>query len=391
LTLSDCIHLGLERQPALAAARASLAAAEDARRALEDLRFAALVSHELPVRRSQADLGVAIAGAGLRQAEWETIYAITRTYFTALYAREQEKVARDLVERLVRYRGTAERLLKAGNPDVKLYQSDVDRLSVNIDLFQGRQIPAAQGILRAKAALREAVGLDPGCIPLLAGGSLPGLQDGLCRDELLALALSRRGELTQAADAARLTELEVNAQAAAHGPTAHTFAAYADIHARPIPQGMANKEYRPWAIGLDMPTMLAGHREDRMQRARDLSARAAAVVEKTRNLIALELDDSYYKWQEAAGRLRALAGSSAKAEAVLKATEARFEVGNVPGADMILAKTLESLVRAEYNEVLYQHALALAALERITAGGFRLGHGVAAPTAGKGGAAGGPD
>ena len=43
LSLAECIHLALERQPRIAAQRASLAAAEDGSRALEGLKFAALI------------------------------------------------------------------------------------------------------------------------------------------------------------------------------------------------------------------------------------------------------------------------------------------------------------------------------------------------------------
>jgi outer membrane protein TolC len=375
LTLADCLQTGLERQPSLAAARASLAAAQDNRLALDDLGLAALLAHELPVRRQQADLGITIARAGLAQAEWETIYAISRTYFSAVYAREQEFVTRDLVGKLKLYREKGQFLVKKGDPDTVVTQADVDRLAVNIDLFELRHIQAQEGLLRAKAALREAMGLEPDSCPMLIANGLPPLQGVPCRDDLLALALGRRGEMAQAAAAARVTELEVSAQAASRGPTARTFAAVADVHARPIPQGMANREYRPSAIGLDMPTTLAGRREDRVRRARDLSARAAAVVDKTRNLIALELDDAYLKWREAARRLRTLEGTSARARAVLKTIEARFEIGRVTGEEIIRAKALESQVLAEYNEALYNQALALAALERITAGGFRMSPG----------------
>jgi len=38
---------------------------------------------------------------------------------------------------------------------------------------------------------------------------------------------------------------------------------------------------------------------------------------------------------------------------------------------MIRARTQADQVKALYNEALYNHALALAALERVTAGGYR--------------------
>src|SRR5581483_12386802 len=63
LNLAECIQLAMERQPRLAAQRASLAAAEDACRALENLRLAAVVDPEIPIRRRQAALGVTAAAA----------------------------------------------------------------------------------------------------------------------------------------------------------------------------------------------------------------------------------------------------------------------------------------------------------------------------------------
>jgi outer membrane protein TolC len=372
LTLDECIRIGLERQPSLAASRASLAAAQDNQRALDDLHLAALISHELRIRRQQACLGVVIASAGLEQAEHETTYAVTRTYFTVAYALKQEGVAKGLVDKLKRAKDQAEKLVKEGDPEKVVTQVDVDKLAANIDLFELKHIQATQGAKRALAALREAMGLEPESTLVLAQGELPALQNVPSRDELLGLALSRRGELVQAGNAARVTQLEVCAQAEVHGLTARTFAAVSDIHAREIPQGVANREYRPSAIGLDMPTTLAGRKNDRMQRARDLSARAGAVVEKTRNLIALELDDTYLKYREAALRLQVLTGTFKKAAAVLKTTDLRFESGKVSGEDLIRAKTLESQVQAEYNDALFNQALALAALERITAGAFQM-------------------
>jgi outer membrane protein TolC len=372
LTLDECIGVGLERQPSLAAARASLAAAEDNRQALQHLRLARLISRELPVRRQQANLGVVIASAGLEQAEWETTYAVTRTYFSAVYALRQQAVAAGVVNKLKLYREEAQFLLKKGDPDSLVTQADVDKLATNTDLYELRHIQATQGAKRALAALREAMGLEADCQVVVADRNLPLVQDVPSREELLDLALGRRGEVVQAGNAARVTELEVCAQNKSFGLTHQTFAAVSDIHAREIPQGIANKEYRPSAIGLDMPTTLAGRRGDRVRRAQDFSVRAGAVVDKTRNLIALELDDSYLKWREASLHLRVLAGTHAKAAAVLKSVEARFQIGRVNGDDIIRAKTLESQVEAEQNEALFNQALALAALERITAGGFQM-------------------
>src|SRR5687767_15066808 len=83
LDLEQCIQIGLERQPALAAARASLNAAQSGYQAVSNLPLTArVVSRDIPIRLEQSCLGVTIAAAGLEQAEWETRYAVRRTYYS---------------------------------------------------------------------------------------------------------------------------------------------------------------------------------------------------------------------------------------------------------------------------------------------------------------------
>src|SRR5262249_31786970 len=105
ITLEECLHIAYERQPALAAYRASLASAQAARAALQQLRGpAVLISPDLPIRRHQASIGVTIAEATLRQAELDTADAVTRMYYTVMYARAQLEVATTVTEDFKFYR-----------------------------------------------------------------------------------------------------------------------------------------------------------------------------------------------------------------------------------------------------------------------------------------------
>jgi outer membrane protein TolC len=371
LTLEECVRIGLEQQPALNAARATLASAQDQLQALENLRLAALISRELPVRKQQAALGVSLAAAGLQQVEQETVYAVTRNYFTALYAFKQQQVVRDVLDKLTVARETAGNLLKVkGDPDIKVTEIDVAKLDVHLDLYQLRLQEAEKGVELARAALREAMGLARDCPLRLLVADLPPVGEELDRCQLIDLALARRGEMASAATAAQLTDLEVVAQGKSWRPTFRTFAAVSDIHSRPIPQGVSNREYRPGAVGLEMPTTLAGRRPDRVQRAHDLSARAGAVVDKTSNLIVLETEAAYLKWRDAARSARKLERTVALARDIADKVDAQANLRKAFGEEVIRARALQEQVQSQYNEALYLHALALAGLERVTAGGF---------------------
>jgi outer membrane protein TolC len=381
LTLEDCVRLGLEKQPSLAAARASLAAAEVQQRALENLRLAGLISAEVPIRREQAALGVTIATAGLHQAEWETTYAVTRNFFSMMYAKKQEAVAREVERKLRSAQDRAKIQVGKGDPDSKIRNYDVDKLAVHADLYKLKVAEAEQGFQLAAFALAEAMGMGGDCRLSLVQTDLPPVGETLELCRLVELALQRRGEIVQATSAVRVTDLEVDAQGTSHALTMRTFAASSDIHSREIPQGVSNTQYRPSAIGLDMPTLLAGRRHDRMDRAREFNARAAAVADKATNLIRLEVEAAFLKWQDADRKVRILAGSREAAARVAKGVDAGFfgKVGDVTGEEYIRGITLADSNEAAYNEALYYHALALAALERVTAGGFtpsyrRAGH-----------------
>lgn len=374
LSLSELINLGLTQQPSLAAARASLAAAQSGQAGLNSLpACAALIAKDLPIRKQQSCWGVTIAAAALQQAEWETRYAVVRNYYSIVYARKQLALVQSVRQTLEEAVVTAEKLLKAGNPDIKITTIDRDSLKLSVELVKSREAEASVGIQKAFAALREALGVGLDYNFDIEGDQFPPLVASLNKEELVAQALANRGEMTQAAAAYQVTAYEVQAQSRilCHA-TAKTFAISADIHVQPIPQGVANGEYRPGAIGIEMPPMLVGKRPYRVQRAQDLNDRAAAVVEKTTNLITLEVEATYLKWVEAATKARNLEHTPKMAKGIYDLVKKNFDEGRATGEELLRARGTQTQVQADLNEALYLHALALAALERVTAGGYRL-------------------
>jgi outer membrane protein TolC len=375
LTLPEALRIALEQQPALTAHRASLASAQTAYDGLQKLHLTGLLSRDLPIRRRQACLGVRIAEAGLDQAEWETMYAVTRTYFGVVYARDQLRVAQDVAESLKFYEDRVRDLVKKGESR-EWTTSTVDKITAYQRLAQTKQADATRGIERATAALKEAMGVAPELPVQIGDDQLPSPRVEVNREQIVALALVRRGELVQANTAAEVVELEVKAQGTTCLPTARTFAAGADIHARPVPQGIANSEYRPGAISLEMPTLFAGPRSSRVARARDLSGRAAAVVEKTRNLVVLDADDAYLRWAEWAHKVPQTRDAAQAGSRLAKTTREDFRASQKVRIDDILAnEVLAGQAQSSYNEALYQQLISLAGLQRVTAGGFDAGFG----------------
>ena len=291
LNLADCIQMALQRQPRIAAERANLAAAEDGKKSVDDLHIPAVIDREIPIRRRQASLGVTAAAAGVDVAQGETVYAVTRAYYSVLYAREQERIASSVVDRLTALHEAAQAKLKAGDKDIST--ADVNRALVYLRHAQARRVQAAQGEKRALTSLKEAIGLGPECLLDVPAGRLFDPDPRPTREEVLALALTRRGELVQASIFAQVTCLEVEAQEASMLRRVETFAAGSDIHSTQVAQGFHNGEYRPGATPPAMPTLLVGSRANRVKHAESFHARAEATLEVTRNLITLEAEDAF--------------------------------------------------------------------------------------------------
>src|SRR5207237_81831 len=114
-----------------------------------------------------------------------------------IYAREQKRVADDVVANFRFYHERVRELVKKGESR-DLTTSTVDKISVYLGLAEGRQAEAVRGIERALAALREAMGLAPDCNLQVPEDKLPFTEFDLQRDQIVALALARRGELVQA-------------------------------------------------------------------------------------------------------------------------------------------------------------------------------------------------
>jgi len=368
VSLDQAVKIGLERQPNVVGARAS--------------RDAAIASHEaaqsplgvisgpiIHVRRKQAQLGVAIAQSGLEQAELETINAVTRTYVTYLYASEQLGVATNAIDVLESVHKFADEGVKKGTlKDVT--QADVDRINVYMNLARSKQFEAQAGKERAKAALREAMGLPQGTPLEIADETQSFNSVQISCEKAVAAALKHRPEVIQASLAAEVTLLEIEAQGLSIHAYSRTFAATGDIHAKVLPATVSNGDYRPGALGPEMPAYLAGSRHARQERANHLANRAEAVADKTRGLIALEVEEACQRVQEQSRQIDLLKSAGELATKQARDAEKAFRADLIKADQMLLAQALELTTRASLNEALHKYNVALATLHRATGGRF---------------------
>jgi outer membrane protein TolC len=383
MTLVDCKALALRNQPAIAAARVSLAAANARAQALLCLHIPIekYLAKELPARRQQASIGVTIAEADVRLAELNTIYGIQFCYLSYLYAREQERVADNALKSIKELREIVVEAVKSGGRR-DLRELDVDKLDMYKFVAQGRRVETQEGARRALSALREAIAVGPTHAIRLDRDRLLLAQVTPNKDAIIQLALSRRPELAQASAGVEVHALESAAQCAKRlHPTMPTFASGSDLHSRVLPAGSYDIDYKPGPVGPEMPATLAGSRGDRVGQADIYTKRAGIVLTKTRNLIALEAEQAFLRWAEATKKLEEYENAHGKSLVVFNGLKNRFVPTNtkVTLDELLNAAIIASQLRVQVNETRFAQLRALAELERVTAAGFLAGLETAPP------------
>jgi outer membrane protein TolC len=375
LTLGECVAIAQERQPSLRAVYASANASKAGQTALNNIppKIGELLSPDLPVRKEQSNRGQLAAAADIQKIHNEIVYDATRLYYTIVYARQQEQVADNVVATLTRLVEIAKIILESPMPG-DMTKAKLDMMLLGLGEAKSLRLTAIQGQKQAYAGLREVMGVEPSFVFRVQDAGLPVMVQDVTftREQAIEMALSRRPELTLAAAGVDAFRLEVYAQAKIpFKKTVPTLASGADIHARQIPQGMRDKDYRPEAIVPEMPPQLVGSKYDRVCRAMAYSQRADAVYDKARNLIILEAENAFYTLELAAEKLVIAKQRNADAKDLMDRVLENVDNLKSQKDQLVLGYVTASRAQSDYVAAVYDYILALAAMERITAGGVR--------------------
>lgn len=375
LNLGQCVAVAMERQPTLKAAYASQQSSAAGQTGLNNIgRVGQSLSKDLPIRKEQAARGQIAVAADVQKVKNELVYDVTRLYYTIVYAHQQEQIADDVV-------GYVNELVKGAKIQLDskmpgdITKAKIDIMEIGLAKARTLKAKARIGQRQAYAALREAMGVDEKSFPFrVADTELPIMKQtsALTADKVVELAHANRPEMALAAAGVDAFRLEVYAQAKIPLRRAvPTFASGSDIHSRALPTGSRDENYRPEPLGPEMPTQLVGSKYDRVCRAMALSQRADAVYEKARNLIALEAENGYLNFEFAAERLALAKQGFAAAKDLKERVQENFADPRAKKDELLQGYVLASQAESEYVEAAYQYILALAALERITAGGVK--------------------
>jgi outer membrane protein TolC len=379
LTLGECIAIALERQPALQAVKHSTAATEIGYKALTNFgTVGTIVSPDLEIRKQQAKRGLMATSAEYQKLHNEVVQDATRLYYTAVYAHQQQQLAENVVLQIGFLVEAGRILLEKEKDPARLEGYTYLKLRVmESGLLEAKKLLATAklGRLKALAGLREVMGVDERTFPFrIKDDALPVMKQNmpLTKDRVVELALERRPELVLAAAGVDAFRLEVYAQGRIpFKRVVPTLASGADIHAKEIPQPLRTAtDYRPGGIIPEMPTQLVGSKYDRVCRAMAFAQRAETVYEKARNLIIVEAESTFFDFQLASEKLTLATEQFTVSKDIQK--RARDAADVIKAKDQLVqAEVVAAKAQSDYVQAVHDYLLALAALERVTAGGIR--------------------
>jgi len=369
LNLAECIGIGMERSPALAAQWATLRATEAGKNGGDALKIPKCMAPDIDIRRQQSAIGLEGAMASVEFVEHYTVNAISRMYFGVVYAREQRNVAEEAVKDRAKNLQMAQEFLDAQVRQVT--QEDVQKFRAALQQAQIRVLEAKRGEEILAGALKEAMGVGPYFCLDVADKTLPHPQLELCKEQVIELALSRRPEMRVQDAASAISCLEIEAQAAMRR-NGRTFAMFSDIHVAAAPPLGGGPTYTPGPIGWEMPVKLVGPKPYRVERAKELHNRINAVREKTRQLIALEAQDAYTRYVEARDSIPLAKQAEDSAREVLgEATRKYLRQVRLDPDKLIDATAKLDDSRVKHLEARHKYVVALIYLENVTAGAIR--------------------
>jgi outer membrane protein TolC len=303
-----------------------------------------------------ARLGSEMAAEEQRSAESDVVLGVVRTYFGALLAAENLRVAEDSLKSAQSDLERAESVYKAGMTT----EADVLSVRVHLSSVEQERIRAEQDAYVALAALNDALG-----VPLESHYSLTtplrtldAAIDAVADYEQRAIEKHpalRRAELGRVIAGAQvdLAKTALWPQVTAHG----IFEADR--------QGFASRGNSNWLTGVSLEWNVwdGSRNRARISAARSAEARNAALERQAGSAVLLGVRRAWGDWRSATERVGVAAGAVTAAEASHEIIRNRYEAGLTTVTELIRGDTALRMARFQHLGAQYEQRVAAAALD----------------------------
>ncbi|HSR66634.1 MAG TPA: TolC family protein [Acidobacteriota bacterium] len=297
---------------------------------------------------AQAEEGLAVAEAGREWATQQVRFQVIRRYYRVLLAQAELEVAEQALQTA---QGEVSRTRDRFEQGL-VVASDLMAMEVQAAEFEQQRIQARGGVETARAALNLALGRPLGERPALSGS----LQD---RDfqagslqELIAAALSRRGDVRAAEGQIEISRQDIRKARGDYLPEVGLFAEFGQS-SRDLSSGSSD-----FAVGARLTfDLLDFGRSARISEASAHREAARARRQALHDQVSLAVVRALQDFQSARQRLEVASQAVQQAEETLRIVQDRHQVGLTDVTETLRSQT--ALVRARSNQLGARYALYL--------------------------------
>jgi outer membrane protein TolC len=303
-----------------------------------------------------AGLGSEMAVEQQRSTESEVVLGVVRTYFGALLAAENLRVAEESLKSAQADLERAESLHQAGMTT----EADVLSVRVHLSSVEQERIRSEQDTQVALAALNDALGVPLDArydltTPLRAlPDAVPPLEDYEQR------AMGSHPSLRQAELGRELAETQLDLAKASLWPQVSAHGIFEANRQRFTSQGSSN-----WLAGMSMQWNVWDGSRNRAQiaAARAAETRTTALERQANSTVLLGIRRAWAAWRSATERAGVAGVAVAAAEASHEIIRNRYGAGLTTVTELIRSDTALRVARFQHLGAQYEQRVAAAALE----------------------------
>ncbi|MDZ7374114.1 MAG: TolC family protein [candidate division KSB1 bacterium] len=290
----------------------------------------------------QARLAQQLTLQQVRQARQQTILQTIRSFYGCLLADEFVRVAEQAVHVAQEHRETVERQRQVGMAT----DFDVLRARVQEANLMPRLAQARNGQRVAYLALKTIIGVSPET-PVQLLGTFQYRQPELPLEEAVRQALRKRPEVRQAELQREIGEHALRLVRASDNPTLALVGNY-NFRSNVLTTKLDRwDDYYTVNVALSLPIFDGFTTHARVTQARAQVTSADLGLEATRRAIRLEVEQAYLKFQEAEERLNSQRTNVDQARESVRIAELSYKQGLITNLDVISAQL--ALMEAETN------------------------------------------
>jgi len=313
--------------------------------------------------QEQGKVGVEVAKEQIKKTNLQVKHDVSRYYFAAVLANNLFQIAKEALDRMEATLEITESVYKNGSLKV----TKIDYLKNKMFVENLRSILAQVEAKREVvfAALKKEMGLKWDTQIDVEDTQIPYSFNPLDQQNLIAEALVSNSDLKMVELGLSYLNYKIDEMESGHYPTVFVFGKFNQIF-NSYDYGMVSKQNKTnfmAGLGIKIPIFQGGLISNQVNEAETRYKKMLEDKKYYRSGITLKMQDLFFKITKAKDLVQA-SGDAMNTAIENRDLNERAYYGDLVGVeDLIQAQILESLMKANYNKVLFDHIEAILELE----------------------------